>query len=275
MITKKRRLIAVVLVKNGNVVQSKNFVEHKRVGSPFTIIDRLSRWNADEVIYLNIRPEISHQNRKDLNSENMNNFLEIVGQVSKRAFMPFVVGGGIRTFEDVQKIFDLGADKVSINTCLSKDTFFIEKSSKLYGSQSIVASVDVKIMEDGKYFIFVNGGKEKINIDLKDYIKLIEDIGAGEILINSINRDGSQSGYDIKLINEISSYTKLPIIGLGGAGSWDDISAVFENTKIDAVAAANIFHFTENSYFEAIKYLNEKKCNLRPPILSDITKVKL
>ena len=162
-----------------------------------------------------------------------------------------------KNFEDVQKIFDLGADKVSINICLSKDTFFIEKSSKLYGSQSIVASVDVKIMEDGKYFIFVNGRKEKINIDLKDYIKLIEDIGAGEILINSINKDGSQSGYDIKLINEISSYTKLPIIGLGGAGSWDDISAVFENTEIDAVAAANIFHFTENSYFEAAKYLNE------------------
>ena len=268
MITKKNRLVVIIFFKNGNVVQSKLFKQHKVVGDPYKIIDRLSSWNADEVIYLNIRPELSNINRQDKNIKYENDFDKIIEFVGKKAFMPLTVGGGIRNLSDVDKYFKMGADKISINSEIINNPNLVYECAKIYGSQSIVASVDIKIDDENIYSAYVDKGKKKVSIKLNDYLKKIEDLGAGEFLINNIDRDGMANGYDLKLLTLIKKNTKLPIIFAGGVGKFDDFIAGIEN-NLNALAAGNIFHYTENSYYQAIKFLYENNCNTRPPILSN------
>ena len=272
MITKKNRLVVIIFFKNGNVVQSKLFKQHKVVGDPYKIIDRLSSWNADEVIYLNIRPELSNMNRQDKNIKYENDFDKIIEFVGKKAFMPLTVGGGIRNLSDVDKYFKMGADKISINSEIVNNPGLIYECSKIYGSQSIIASIDIKIDSENVYSPYVNNGKKKVMFKLSDYIKKIEDLGAGELLINNIDRDGMGNGYDLKLLTLIKKNTKLPIIFAGGVGKFDDFIIGIEN-NLNAIAAGNIFHYTENSYYQAIKFLYENKCNTRPPILSSFNYV--
>jgi len=269
MITKKNRLVTIIYFKNGNIVQSKLFKQHKVVGDPFTIIDRLSAWNADEVIYLNIRPQLSNINRQDKNIKYSSNFDDVIKFVGKKAFMPLTIGGGIRNLIDVEKYFEMGADKISINSSIISNPNLIYDCSKIYGSQSIVASIDIKKDLNNNYQAYTNGGKENVPNVLSDYIKKIEDLGAGELLINNIDRDGMANGYDLELLHLVQKLTKLPIIFAGGVGKFQDFLKGIEN-KLNAVAAGNIFHYTENSYYEAIKYLYEKKCNTRPPRLNKI-----
>ena len=267
MITKKNRLVVLIFFKNGNVVQSKLFKQHKVVGDPYKIIDRLSSWNADEVIYLNIRPELSNINRQDKNIKYDNDFDKIIEFVGKKAFMPLTVGGGIKNLSDVDKYFRLGVDKISINSEIANNPGLVYECAKIYGSQSIVASIDIKIDNENIYNAYINGGKQKVLIELNDYIKKIEDLGAGELLINNIDRDGMANGYDLKLLEVVKKITKLPIIFAGGVGKFDDFIIGIEN-NLNAIAAGNIFHHTENSYYQAIKFLYENKCNTRPPILN-------
>ncbi len=272
MITKKIRLVAILFFKNGNIVQSKLFKQHKIVGDPFAIVDRLSSWNADEVIYLNIRPELENVNRQDKSIKYKNNFEEIIRYVGKKAFMPLTVGGGIKDLRHVENYFKLGADKISINSQILENPNLINQCAKKYGSQALVASVDVRLDKNDTYQAYINGGKKKVNLDLVKYIKRIEELGAGELLINNIDRDGISNGYDIKLLKLIKKNTNLPIIFAGGVGVFDDfVEAINEN--IQAVAAGNIFHFTENSYYEAIEFLNKKNCNVRPPNLINYNKI--
>ena len=253
-------------------MQSKLFKQHKVVGDPYKIIDRLSSWNADEVIYLNIRPELSNMNRQDKNIKYENDFDKIIEFVGKKAFMPLTVGGGIRNLSDVDKYFKMGADKISINSEIVNNPGLIYECSKIYGSQSIIASIDIKIDSENVYSPYVNNGKKKVMFKLSDYIKKIEDLGAGELLINNIDRDGMGNGYDLKLLELIKKNTKLPIIFAGGVGKFDDFIIGIEN-NLNAIAAGNIFHYTENSYYQAIKFLYENKCNTRPPILSSFNYV--
>ncbi len=274
MITKKKRLVAIILFKNGNVVQSKLFKQHKVVGDPYIIIDRLSSWNADEVIYLNIRPSETNLVRQDKNYKYDYSFEKIINEIGKRAFMPLTVGGGINNVKDAEKFFKMGADKISINSQIYHNPKMISECAKVYGSQSLVASVDIGLIEEKNYKVFVDGGKTIVKEDIKNYIKKIEDLGAGEILLNSIHRDGMSNGYDLDLVDIIENNTKLPIIIAGGVGTWEDF-LLGSQKNIDAVAASNIFHFSENSYFEAIKYLNDKGCNFRKPMISKITKSKI
>lgn len=265
MITKKNRLIVIIFLKNGNVVQSKLFKQHKVVGDPYTIIERLSTWNADEVIYLNIRPELSDLSRQDKKIKYQNDFDKIIQFVAKRAFMPLTVGGGIKSLKDVEKYFEMGADKVSINSEITNNPKLVYNSSKIYGSQSIVASIDVKL-NNKIYSAFINGGKKKVILKLEDYIKKIEDLGAGELLINNIDKDGIGDGYDLNLLSLIKNISKLPIIFTGGVGEFSHLQEGIQN-NLNAIAAGNIFHYTENSYYEAIKFLYENNCNTRPPII--------
>lgn len=267
MKTKKNRLVTIIYFKNGNIVQSKLFKQHKIVGDPYIIIDRLSSWNADEVIYLNIRPELSNINRQDKNIKYSSKFDEVIKFVGKKAFMPLTVGGGIRELCDVEKYFKMGADKISINSCIVNNPDLIYECSKIYGSQSIVASVDIKKDMNNNFQPYIGAGKEMVKDNLREYIKKIENLGAGELLINNIDRDGMANGYDIDLIHLVQKLTKLPIIFAGGVGKFQDFYEGIEN-NLTAVAAGNIFHYTENSYFEAINYLYKKKCNTRPPTLN-------
>ena len=260
------------MLKRGNVVQSKYFKQHKVVGDPYIIIDRLNSWNADEVVYLNIRPNDMNDTRSDKKNIYHSSFDKIIFEVGKRAFMPLTVGGGIKSLQDIEKYFAMGADKISINSEIFYNPNLISDAVKIYGSQAIVASIDFKLnMKTNSYEIFVDGGKILASNDPIDYLKRVENLGAGELLINSIDQDGSLNGYDLQLLNVIKKNTKLPIIFTGGAGSWEDLYKGIKQ-DIDAVAASNIFHFSENSYFEAISFLTNKECNFRPPMLSKITK---
>lgn len=264
MITKKNRSVVIIYFKNGNVVQSKLFKYHKIVGDPYIIIDRLSAWNADEVVYLNIRPELSNINRQDKNIKYKNDFDEIVEYVAKKAFMPLTVGGGIKCLDDVHRYFKKGADKISINSEIHRNPKLIYECSKRYGSQSIVASIDVRLNNNSGYSVFTDGGKVKIAQNLCDYIKKIEDLGAGELLINNIDRDGMGNGYDFKLAKLVKDSTKLPIIFAGGVGDFKHLSDGIKY-NLSAVAAGNIYHHKENSYYEAMKFLYLNNCNVRNP----------
>ena len=272
MNSKKKRLVAIVLLKRGNVVQSKYFKQHKVVGDPYIIIDRLNSWNADEVVYLNIRPDDINETRADKKNLYHSSFDKIIFEVGKRAFMPLTVGGGIKSLQDAEKYFAMGADKISINSEIFYNPNLILNAAKIYGSQAIVASIDFKLNnQTDSHEVFVGGGKILASKDPIKYINQVENLGVGELLINSIDQDGSLNGYDLKLLELIKKNTKLPIIFTGGVGSWEDFYKGISQ-DIDAVGASNIFHFSENSYFEAISFLTNKGCNFRPPMLSKITK---
>jgi imidazole glycerol-phosphate synthase subunit HisF len=266
MNSKKNRVIAVILIKNGNVVQSKLFKQHRVVGDPYVILDRLTSWNADEVIYINIRPQNKILLRQDKETKYSNSFEQIIEKAAKKTFYPFTVGGGIQNFETAKKYFYLGADKICINSAVYSNLSLINEVAKVFGSQAIVANMDLKRDENLNYSIYTNNGKVKINKTIEEYIDIIESEGAGELLINSIDNDGLATGYDMKLLELVKKKTKLPIIFMGGAGEWSHMLDVLDK-GIDAVAASNIFHFSENSYYEAVNYLNNNGAKVREPIL--------
>ena len=269
----KIRIIPVILLKNNNIVQSRSFLEHKIVGDPIVIVDRLSSWNADEIIYLNISSEPKQAiNRIDLRNKYNLSFLEIVKKMSKYCFAPLTVGGGITNINDARKYLDSGADKICINSN-SYNYKLIEECAKKFGSQAIVISIDVK-KNKKEWDIYFNGGLNKYNLSLKNHIKFCQDNGAGEILVNSIDRDVSYLGYDIKLLEKVLAYSKIPIIALGGAGSWDHMYDCVKKLNISAIAASNIFHHSENSYYNAISFLKKKKINDRNPILNKFKTLK-
>lgn len=272
MNTKKKRLIPVILFKNGNIVQSKNFLTHRIVGNAYNMIDRLNSWNADEIIYLNIRPENSQINlRNDINIHLLKNFKDVVKVVSKKTFVPLTVGGGIKKLNQVDNLFQLGADKVFINSAAYYDERIISKISNKYGSQAVIVGIDIKLDKSKNiYEIYVNNGNVKISTSLEKYLDYLNKNKPGELLINSIHCDGLYCGFDLKLLKKIKNLTNIPIIALGGAGKFSHFHDVYKELNFDAVAAGNIFHLSENSYYESKKYLLEKKIKIMPNNFTDL-----
>jgi cyclase len=269
---KKKRLIPVLLLKNGWLVQSKKFSQYLNLGNPVTAVKRLSEWSSDELIYLDITSdEIYDLRRDDLGHPNYHSIFEILDEVSKNTFMPITVGGKIRTLQDIEKRLLHGADKISINTQALLNKKFIRKAAKEFGSQCIVVSIDVKI-NGKKYLVMSRGGKQKTNYEAVEWAKIVEDQGAGEILLNSIDQDGMKEGYDINLLKQVSSAVKIPVIALGGAGDWKHFAEAFSKTLVDAVAAANLFQHIDQSVYLAKKFLYEHNYNVRPPDLIFIEK---
>lgn len=263
----KKRLIPVLLLKDGWLVQSKGFRKYQKLGNPITAVKRLSEWAADELIYIDItRSDQYDLAREDINHPNRNSFLEIIEDVSKFAFMPITVGGRIRSLKDIEARLKVGADKITLNTGAVENPNLIRKAAYEFGSQCIVISIDVK-QEHDQYFVHINGGKEKTSLDVVTWSKMVEEYGAGEILLNSIDRDGSRLGYDIELIQQVCQQVKIPVIALGGADDWEDFELVLSQTTADAVAAANIFHYRDQSVFLAKKYLYDAGLNVRKPYL--------
>lgn len=218
---KKRRLIPIILIKNGIVVQSRNFNEFQKIGIPKTSVKRCSEWGSDELILLDITRENKYDiNRDDLNFKNNNNFLDLVLDTSKFCFMPITVGGKIRSLKDIENLLTSGADKVSINTGAVLDPKFLDLASKTFGSQCIVNSVDVKLIND-KYIVCVDNGTIITDYNLQEWLKISEQNGAGEILINSIDNDGKGCGFDLRLANLVNSTTNIPVICCGGAGKFE------------------------------------------------------
>jgi len=267
---KKNRLIPVLLLRNGWLVQSKQFRRYQNLGNPISAVKRLSEWASDELIYLDITSDDSYDMRRDdLGHPNRHSIFEIIEDVSRVAYMPITVGGRIRTLQDIEKRLSLGADKVAINTIAIEDPQFVETAAKEFGSQCIVISIDVK-RQDETLLVMGQGGKQQTAYAPEEWAKTVEQLGAGEILLNSIDRDGMKNGYDLELLNRVTKAIRIPVIACGGVGEWAHFADALEQTGVDAVAAANIFHYSDQSIFLAKKFLSDRGLNVRRPDLLEV-----
>lgn len=263
---KKKRLIPILLLQNGCIVKSKGFSRYQRLGNPITSVKRLSEWASDELIYLDITKKGSYDlKRDDLAFQNRASIIEIIKDVSKMTFMPITVGGNVRTLHDVEQRLQAGADKIAINTIALENPHFIGDVAKEFGSQCVVVSIDYIERQ-----VYSHSTKSVLEKDVVMWSKQVASEGAGEILLNSVNRDGMQTGYDISTIAEISDSLSIPVIACGGVGQWEHLSECLDNTKADAVAAANIFHYSDQSVYLAKKYLFDKGYAVRNPELLKI-----
>ncbi len=232
----KKRVIATLIVKDEIVVQSFNFKRYLPIGKPEIAVEFLNNWGIDEIIILDI-------NASKNNSEP--NFKRLK-EIASFCFVPLTIGGGISSIDHMKELMHCGADKIAINSAAIKNPELITKSAHVFGDQCIVISVDaVKI--DNNYFVYDHLAKKPLNTKVNDFVKKVEKLGAGEIFINSVDRDGSYKGFDLELINEVCNATTIPVICSGGARNANDFVDVFNNTKVNAASASNFFHFTEHS----------------------------
>ncbi len=260
----KKRLIPVLLLRNGIIVQSKGFKRYQPLGSPTSAVERLSSWASDELIYLDIsREPVYGLGRHDLNHPAFSSIVEIIRLVASKCFMPLTFGGGIRSLEDVRQRLNAGADKVTVNTKAVEEPGFVTACAKEFGSQCVVVSIDAR-RADGSWVV-CKGGRTPVDRSPFSWAKEAEERGAGELLVNSIDRDGSGAGYDLELIAQVAEAVSIPVIAMGGVGTWHHFEEGL-STRASAVAAANIFHYSENSVFNAKKHLYEKGCNVRRPL---------
>jgi len=261
---KKNRLIPVLLLRNGWLVQSKGFKKYQNLGNPVFSVRRLSEWASDELIYLDISREDQYDmRREDQGHPNRQTFLEIIADVADQTFMPITVGGRIRTLKDIEERLARGADKIAINSMAAQDPSFIQQSARQFGSQCIVVSMDIKLV-DGRYTVMTEGGTKNTGLAPETWAVRAEQEGAGEILLNSVDRDGAKNGYDIPLLALVSDAVNIPVIACGGVGEWSHFAEAFDRTGVDAVAAANIFQHMDQSVYLAKKYLYEHGCRVRP-----------
>ena len=248
----KKRIIPCLDVKNGRVVKGINFVNLKDAGDPVEQAKIYSDGGADEICFLDITAS----------NENRDTIFDVVKKTSKRCFVPLTVGGGVRNVEDINKLLNSGADKVSINTAAVQNTEIIIEGSKKFGSQCIVVAIDAKF-NGKKWEVFTHGGRNKTGIDAVGFAKQIEANGAGEILLTSMDKDGTKSGYDVDLLKEITSNTNIPVIASGGVGTLDHLYDGIVKGGASAVLAASIFHYGEYKIKEAKEYLNSKNVSVR------------
>jgi cyclase len=248
----KNRIIPCLDVKNGRVVKGINFIDLKDAGDPVEQAKVYSDGGADEICFLDITAS----------NENRNTIYDVVERTSKKCFVPLTVGGGVRSVDDINKLLNCGADKISINTAAVQNPEIIKESSKKFGSQCIVVAVDVK-KNDNKWEVFTHGGRNNTGIDAIEFAKKMENSGAGELLVTSMDRDGTQIGYDNDLMFKISSTINIPVIASGGVGSLDHLADGIKLGNASAVLAASIFHYGTHSINEAKQYLNSKGIPVR------------
>jgi cyclase len=255
MLTK--RIIPCLDVKDGRVVKGVNFINLKDAGDAVENARFYDEQGADELVFLDITA--SHEKRKTT--------LELARKVAESIFLPFTVGGGISTIADIRSLLNAGCDKVSINTAAVKRPEFVREASKRFGSQCIVVAIDarckVKTYFRQSWEVFINGGRTPTGLDAIKWAKRVEKLGAGEILLTSMDYDGTKEGYDIELTKRISEAVRIPVIASGGAGTLPHLYEALTEGKADAVLAASIFHFREYSVTEAKKYLRKKGVRVR------------
>ena len=248
----KNRIIPCLDVKNGRVVKGINFVGLKDAGDPVEQAKIYSDGGADEICFLDITAS----------NENRDTIFDVVRETSKKCFVPLTVGGGVRSVEDISKLLNCGADKVSINTAAVRNPNIVEQSSRKFGSQCIVVAIDAKKNNDG-WEIYTHGGRNNTGIDAIKFALNMEKKGAGELLITSMDRDGTQIGYDIDLMSTISSKVNIPVIASGGVGELEHLVDGIKLGKASAVLAASIFHYGKYSIKEAKEYLDSKGIPVR------------
>ncbi len=249
----KNRIIPCLDVKNGRVVKGINFIELKDAGDPVEQAKIYSEGGADEICFLDITAS----------NENRDTILDVVKKTSQECFVPLTVGGGVRNIVDISNLLKSGADKVSINTAAVNNKNIIKESAENFGSQCIVIAIDAKKITEKKWEVFTHGGRNSTGLDVLNYAKEIEQLGAGEILLTSMDRDGTKKGYDLELTEMVSNSVNIPVIASGGVGKLDHLYDGLKKGKASAVLAASIFHFGEFSINDAKKYLDSKGIPVR------------
>jgi imidazole glycerol-phosphate synthase subunit HisF len=248
-----RRIIPCLDVANGRVVKGVHFESLRDAGDPVEQAARYDAEGADELVFLDI--SASHEARDTI--------LEMVSRVADTIFIPFTVGGGIRSVEDAGRALRAGADKVGVNTAAVRDPELVSRLAGSFGSQCVVAAVDVRRQPDGTWEVFISGGREETALDGLEWIRRLEQLGAGEILLTSMDRDGTQRGYDLDLLRAASSAVRIPVIASGGAGNLEHLAEAFE-AGAHGVLAASIFHYQGRSLPEARAFLRSRGFPVRP-----------
>lgn len=251
MLTK--RIIPCLDVMEGRVVKGTNFLELKDAGDPVENAKAYEEQLADELCFLDITA--SHEKRRTI--------LDVVERVSHEVFMPLTVGGGIRTTDDIRDILRAGADKVTVNTTAVENPEFVRESSEIFGSQCICIAIDAKGREGGGFEVYTYGGRRPTGIDAVGWAKRVEELGAGEILLTSMDRDGTKAGFDIELTRAIADSVNIPVIASGGVGTLEHLYDGLALAKADAVLAASIFHYREFTVVDAKRYLRSRGVNVR------------
>jgi len=258
----KKRLIACLLWRDGFIVQSIGFKHTNAIGNAITAVDFFNTWAIDEIVLLDVSRESSKEKRAK--------FYHIVQELSKRCFVPLTVGGLIESIKDIQILLHNGADKVIINTQAFKDQQFVTKAAKIFGSQCIVVSIDAK-RKNNFHEVYIDRGRVSTGNSAVEWARTAEKKGAGEIFLTSIDNDGGRKGYDLELIKNVSETVDIPVIASGGVGKWHHLSDGILKGKADAVSAANIFHYTEQSTKMAKEHMNNTGIDVRTPKFYNIS----
>ena len=260
------RVIPVLLLKHGVIVRSQLFAVHQVIGNPMSTVERYSQWNADELVVLDIgQGEDHHDLRRDDLQQSYpgTSAIDVLLEIAKVCFMPLTFGGRIAAIADIEARLAAGADKVTVNTAAFDNPRFVEKAARRFGSQCIVASIDARA-EAGGWQVFVSGGRRPTGLDPAEWAREMERRGAGEIFLNSIDRDGSGAGYDLALIGHVTAAVGIPVVACGGVGRYEHFAPAIRDAGAAAAAAANIFHFFELSYPHAKRACDEAGINVRP-----------
>ncbi len=248
-----KRIIPCLDVKDGRVVKGVNFVHLRDAGDPVEQAVVYDREGADELVFLDITA--SHE-RRDI-------VIEMVRRVAESVFIPFTVGGGVRKVEDIRSLLLAGADKVSINTAAVQDPDLVRRASQRVGSQCIVVAIDARHRPDGSWEVYTHGGRKPTGLDAVEWARRVESLGAGEILLTSMDRDGTQIGYDVELTEAVASAVGIPVIASGGAGAPEHFYDVLTRGKADAALAASLFHYRRLSIAQVKDYLAQRGVPVR------------
>jgi len=251
MITK--RIIPCLDVDKGRVVKGIKFVDIKDAGDPVELAAFYDKEGADEIVFLDITA--SHERRKTV--------VDLASKTAEKVFIPYTIGGGISRIEHIREILQKGADKISISTSAFRDPSLINRASKIFGSQCIVVAIDAKYKNKDFWEVYINGGRTPTGMNAVDWAKRVEELGAGEILLTSMDKDGTKDGYDIDLTGAVTSVVNIPVIASGGAGKLEHLRDVIKYTGADAVLVASIFHYRQYTVREAKEYLKSEGISVR------------
>lgn len=248
-----KRIIPCLDVRDGKVVKGINFVGIKEVGDPVEYACMYNEQGADEIVFLDITA--SHEGRGTM--------VEVVRRTAEKVFVPLTVGGGIRSIEDFREILRAGADKVAVNSQAVKNPRLIAEAADIFGNQCVVLAIDGRRMDDGSYHVYINGGRIDTGRDVLQWAKEAEALGAGEIMLTSMNADGTKNGYDIEMTRALCDTVGIPVIASGGCGSLAHFSDVFEQTGADAALAASLFHYNELTIGQVKDHLESRQIPVR------------
>ena len=248
-----KRIIPCLDVRDGRVVKGVNFVNIRDAGDPVELATYYSQQGADEIVFLDITAT----------SDARDTVADVVERTAAQVFVPLTVGGGIRTLEDFQRLLRAGADKISVNSAAVKDPTLISRAAERFGSQCVVVAIDARRREDGTFEVYTAGGRNPTGIDAVEWAKQCEQLGAGELLVTSMDTDGTKSGFDVEMLRAVTAVVSIPVIASGGCGSLVHFGDLFEQTDCDAALAASLFHFGELTVPEVKEYLRGRNIPAR------------